>query len=111
MKGLVNLKSLHGYSIHNRELVQRADMCGCFCCNAEFRSHAIFEWLDNDSTAVCPFCSIDSVLPDNLGIDLTQELLQEMGDYWFDIKEHRKDPDMGRVLVRDTTESQDQEQG
>ena len=42
----------------------------------------IHEWIDdeNGQTAVCPFCGIDSVIPETVNNEykLTKELLQEL---------------------------------
>jgi hypothetical protein len=48
---------------------------------------AIEEWIDEGTTALCPRCGVDSVLPDNVPrAPLTVELLQEMHAYWFEDK-------------------------
>jgi hypothetical protein len=58
-----------------------------------FASSAITEWIDppNDddsqpgTTALCPHCGIDAVLPSALpGLSLTPDLLQQMRDHWFE---------------------------
>ena len=47
----------------------------------------IKEWIDdeNGNTAVCPYCGIDSVIPESIDgeYELTQEILQEMNQRFF----------------------------
>ncbi len=37
----------------------------------------------SDTTALCPYCGIDSVLGDNEGFPITQEFLRTMNNEWF----------------------------
>ena len=69
-------------SRNNRSSLQKASICGCFYCLAEFPFEQIAEWIDADRTALCPQCGVDAVL----GFDTPaadQELLHAMHDYWF----------------------------
>lgn len=73
----------HDYSIHNREHIEKSYYCGCFYCERIFRPFQINFWIDNNDTAVCPFCCIDSVIGDYSGYPVTKEFLKEMKEYWF----------------------------
>lgn len=42
------------------------DFTGCFYCRKTFVASEIEDWIDNDQTAMCPRCSIDSVLADSI---------------------------------------------
>lgn len=46
----------------NRTRVAPATRCGCFYCQAVFAGDEVKEWVDDDRTALCPRCGIDSVL-------------------------------------------------
>ena len=88
---VAQLKDVHHYSSRHRQMVERAAMCGCFYCGALFSSHEIDTWCDEPeesvsagTTAICPRCGIDSVLPDNIpGVPLNTELLTAMRQYFF----------------------------
>jgi hypothetical protein len=73
-------------------MIDRATTCGCFYCGAIFPSREIDTWCDDPedgvstagTTALCPRCGIDSVLPDNMpGIVLNAELLTAMREHFF----------------------------
>lgn len=87
------LKDVHHYSAGHRHMIERAGMCGCFYCGAIFPSHEIDTWCDDPddgvsatagTTALCPRCGIDSVLPDNIpAAVLNAELLAAMRAHFF----------------------------
>ncbi len=73
---------------NHRKVVLAAERCGCFHCCAEFEPGAITDWVDPASddmqagtTALCPRCGIDSVIPLEPGMDA--RFLQRMKEYWF----------------------------
>jgi hypothetical protein len=79
----MRLKALHKTSMHNRKSLSEAAVCGCFYCLRDFGFDQITRWVDNDDTALCPFCEIDSVLGfDTTSADAT--LLRQMREYWFE---------------------------
>lgn len=73
------LKKLHKKSSHHRDKIENKDTCSCFYCCNEFKSTDIKEWTDGKSTAICPRCGIDSVLPGAIKLNV----LKEMYEYWF----------------------------
>jgi hypothetical protein len=52
-------------------------------CDYDICKHCGWGNDKNGATALCPFCGVDSVLPDNT-IDLSEELLNEMHKVWFE---------------------------
>ncbi len=75
----------HQYSISNKQSVLTSHKCGCFFCKKIFDSNLISEHYINDKngeTVICPFCGVDSILPDNK-VDLSTELLEDMYKVWF----------------------------
>ena len=74
---------VHDHSNNNREELFASDKCGCFHCLAIFPQSEIEDWIDNDDTAMCPRCHIDSVIGSKSGYPITQEFLQDMQDRWF----------------------------
>ena len=67
------------YSLANEKAIENSHFCGCFFCGKIFDKNLISQWInDRDGkTAVCPYCGIDSVLPDSKA-DLSEELLEDM---------------------------------
>ncbi len=52
------------YSIHNRINIENDTKCGCYFCMRVCEGKEIDEWCDEkNDTALCPHCSIDSLLP------------------------------------------------
>ena len=79
----------HRYSANNKEDLLKSDKCGCFYCGEIFKPSKIIKWVDNNTTALCPFCIIDSVLAERsmkkLKIDLNDKFLEMMHDLWFEL--------------------------
>ena len=73
----------HKNATRNRKEIENSDLCGCFYCIHIFRPSKIVEWIDDDSTAMCPDCGIDSVIGSKSGYSITIELLEKMRNHWF----------------------------
>ena len=78
----------HRKCSNHRDAVSKAERCGCFYCCAEFSPREITDWVDPESddmqegtTALCPRCGIDSVIPLEPGTDAV--LLRRMKEHWF----------------------------
>lgn len=66
-------------SIHNRNAIKESTNCGCYFCLRVCTGKEIEEWVDSDNdTAICPHCSIDSLLP-----NITDPILLEMAHVKF----------------------------
>jgi hypothetical protein len=98
MTDVNKLKEVQRYCSQHREQVRNSALCGCFYCGVNFPSTEIDFWIgapdggldngENGTTALCPRCGIDSVLPDSiLGAGLSPELLDEMRQYFFEREE------------------------
>ena len=59
-------------SIHNRAIIKQSDMVGCYYCLQIYKASSIKEFIDEnadeETTALCPLCGIDSVLGDADGL-------------------------------------------
>ena len=77
------LKLAHKASSYHRLARSQSDLCGCFYCEATFRPEEIRQYTDRAQTALCPRCSIDSVIPSASGYALTPQFLSAMEKYWF----------------------------
>lgn len=78
------LYSLHDFCDDNKELIQRSKLCGCFCCCSIFNVKDIKEYHQDphDKSAICPKCSVDSVLPGCV-VKMDKKLLEAMHKRWF----------------------------
>ncbi|MGL9730327.1 cytoplasmic protein [Enterococcus sp. DIV0756] len=78
-------QAAHKYSIYNKKMLEKSELCGCFYCCLLFQYEGIKEWIDGtpDPTALCPNCGIDSVIPRSEEYSLSVEFLEEMRGVWF----------------------------
>ena len=79
------LLKLHELSMANMSEFEENKKCGCFSCCRIFDSDEIEMCLEDEDgdTAVCPYCSVDSVIGEGNGVEITEELLKQMHDFWF----------------------------
>jgi hypothetical protein len=73
----------HGHSSNNRDTLVKSDWCGCFYCCSSFSPSEIDEWVDDETTAICPICGVDSVIGNASGFPIEKEFLGKMHDHWF----------------------------
>ena len=76
------IKDLSKYSIKNKEDINKSEKCGCYYCINIFDSKEIKHWIDNNQTALCPRCNIDSILGD-FNVDINKDFLEKANNYWF----------------------------
>ncbi|WP_152446505.1 cytoplasmic protein [Bacillus sp. THAF10] len=76
-------KESHRFSSHNRKDLEKDSTCGCFYCLKIFNPKEIVEWWDDDNTAVCPYCGIDSIIGESSGFPITELFLKSMHKVWF----------------------------
>ena len=77
------MRKLHVYSSHNRELILKSNKCYCFYCKSILSSNEIIKYIDNNETALCPKCDIDSIIPDAIDDTIDQKVIDDMNQYWF----------------------------
>jgi len=77
----------HKVSANHRSQLQASAIAGCFYCTPVFSPSDIQVWIDEvggvKTTALCPYCGIDSVIGSASGFPITPEFLRQMRDYWF----------------------------
>jgi len=86
-----NLVKIHMRSGWNEETISKSELCGCFSCENIFPKVDIIKWINEPSfslrgagrTALCPYCNIDSVLPESNSYEITSSLLASMNKRWF----------------------------
>ena len=87
--GIETLEAAHKRSGPNRDEVLASDVCGCFYCLATFPPAEIDTWVNDESYATCPKCSIDSVIGNKSGYPVTDPIfLQAMYNHWFERTVH-----------------------
>lgn len=88
----LKLGPIHKASIYHREQIEKSKICGCFSCEKTFLPEQIVDWIDPSDpvesdglgrTALCPHCSIDSVIGDASGFEITPQLLELMNRKYF----------------------------
>jgi len=70
--------------MHNKDQLEKSSRAGCYFCEMIFDPSEITEWVDDNDTALCPRCGIDSVLGSASGYDLSLETLSNLHRYWFE---------------------------
>ena len=76
---MADIIDLHKKSSNHKEEVMASNLCSCFYCLRTFDPATICEWIDANTTALCPHCGIDSVLPG----EIDKQILRDMSTYWF----------------------------
>lgn len=69
-------------AIRNRQEIEQSQNCGCYNCIKIFSVNEVVKWTDQNRTALCPFCSVDSLIPDSV-VSLNEEILTKAQKYWF----------------------------
>ncbi len=76
--------SAHQFSSNHRQQLLSDKKCGCFYCLKIFDPKEITNWIeDEEGTAICPYCGIDSVIGESSGYPITEEFLAKMQNHWF----------------------------
>lgn len=81
----IDITKAHEYSHKNKKKIRKSKLCGCYYCLKIFSNLEIKDWIkeDNDYTALCPYCGIDSVIGDNSKYEINDLFLKKLNDYWF----------------------------
>ena len=75
------------FAMRNKDDLKNSKIFGCYHCMKIGKTEEIEEWTDGGETALCPYCKVDSVLPD-LTIPISEENLQMINEHWFGNKEN-----------------------
>ena len=79
----IDLVYAHRLCESNQEKLKGAQVCGCFYCLRIFDPKEIVWEDESDQTAMCPYCGIDSVLPESAVFPITKAFLKKMHEFWF----------------------------
>ncbi len=83
------LEVAHLHSSNNKPELEKSSRCGCFCCLRLYDPKLITWYIFDDNpidrlgTAVCPYCGVDSVLPECSDYSLSEAFLEKMSERWF----------------------------
>ena len=64
-----NVEEANKLSFKNRDNITNDTPCGCYFCMETYTGKDIEEWTDDGQTAICPHCTVDSVLPNETDED------------------------------------------
>jgi hypothetical protein len=78
---IADVIAAHAFCHNNRGMT---GPCGCFYCEQVFDASEIVKWTKDDC-AICPKCSIDSVIPGNK-VRIDPEALRDMYAHWFAVE-------------------------
>lgn len=79
-----DIVAAHAHSAGQAVELRGGETCGCFHCLAVFAPSEIVEWVDEETTALCPRCGVDSVIGDRSGFPVADVgFLSMMKGYWF----------------------------
>ncbi|MDT3381149.1 hypothetical protein RNI52_27735 [Labrys neptuniae] len=80
------LERAHRQTTNHRQELEKSASCGCFYCCQTFTVAKIEEWIDDEEgTALCPYCGIDSLIGSASGYPVNdREFLQAMHKLWFE---------------------------
>ncbi len=70
-------------SFKNKYLQNLAKNAGCYHCCKTFNATEVVNFTDEGQTALCPQCSVDAVVFDSAGFQISEENLQNAKKYWF----------------------------
>jgi len=79
----IDLVQAHELCNNNREKLSQTNVCGCYYCLRIFDPKEIVWESDEDDTAMCPYCGIDSVIAGSKDLAITKEFLKKMRQFWF----------------------------
>jgi hypothetical protein len=81
----IDLKETHKFSRNNEKLVKKAKKVGCFYCLKIYPAKQVKTYRSIMKSAVCSYCTVDSLLPDCCGFELNEKLLKAMRSKWFNL--------------------------
>lgn len=80
---MIGYRQLPHFSMKNKALLEISSNAGCYSCCKTFPASEVKEYTDKGETALCPYCSVDTVVGDSSGYILSEENLKVAQKYWF----------------------------
>ena len=67
------------FTLNNKGYLVNDNLCGCYNCLKIFSPKLINQWIkDENGTAICPYCNVDSVIGESSGYPITREFLSDL---------------------------------
>ena len=79
----MNIYNALTLAIRNKNQLATANKAGCYACFKIFEPKEIKEYTDQEETALCPYCSTDAVIPENISNSITEEYLKDIKNFWI----------------------------
>jgi len=84
---MIDFKAAHNASSNHSQSIGLDTLCCCFSCKSVFYGCYIKEWIDDRTTAVCPLCHVDAIIPETSGYPVNdREFIEQMNSHWFAFK-------------------------
>lgn len=78
------LQEAHSRSFKNKPGLMLSKNCGCFYCLKIYDTKQIINWTDEEETALCFYCGVDTVIGDSTGFPVEDpDFLKEMYSRYF----------------------------
>jgi hypothetical protein len=82
----IDLKDTHKFSRNNEKLIKKSKKVGCFYCLKIYPAKEVKGYRSYyGNGAICSYCTVDSLLPDCCGFELSEKLLKAMRSKWFNL--------------------------
>jgi len=75
--------SAYEETFNHYEEIMASRFVGCIYCLMIYAPKSVVEWTDEGTTAICPICGVDAVIPMSLE-RVNSEFLKDMRKHWFD---------------------------
>jgi hypothetical protein len=80
----VQILSASRLSLNNLQQLKDSKWAGCYFCLTIFEASMVTDFTcSTDTSGICPYCFIDSVLGDMISFKINQENLLQLKQYWF----------------------------
>ena len=80
----VDFRAAHRHATGNKDAIAISEICGCFYCCLSYPAKSVTRFLAIENTALCPECTIDSVMGDASGLPVADKsFLLAMHEVWF----------------------------
>ena len=74
---------IHTAITNNKEAILKHKFAACLHCVSIIPSEGVQFPMEGEATGVCPYCSVDTVIPGGIGIELNKKTIQGLAnEYW-----------------------------
>lgn len=74
------------HAARHRVELEASATCGCFSCFRRFPTADIKAWVEDNQTALCPHCGLDTVLGSASPYQLSDQFLRRMNQHHFSFR-------------------------